>query len=155
MKSSGGTGLFRYMKATLDILMILGIAIIIALPFVFRLIPNDVFDKYFLSNSYVFSLIFVEICGILIWIVLNEIRKIFKSLSLGEPFIKHNVLHLKRSAWLFLVLSVLFLIKTVVNFTLLSPVLMIAFFVACLFCRVLAEVFDKAILVKNENDLTI
>jgi hypothetical protein len=149
------TGLFRYMKVTLDVLLILGIFIVIALPFVVHWLPNDLFNRYFFSNSELFSTVFIEVCGILFWVVINEIRKIFKSLDEDEPFVSHNVLHLTRCAWLFLILSALFVLKTIVDFTLLSPVMMIALFIAGLFCRVLAEVFDKAIKVKNENDLTI
>ncbi len=149
------TGLFRYMKIALDILLILGLVIIVAMPFIFYLLPDTLLDKYFMSESSTFSMIFIEVCGILMWIVLNEIRKIFKTLDEGEPFVVHNVLHLKRSAWLFMVLTALFVAKTIVNISLLSPVMMIALFVAGLFCRVLAEVFEKAIKVKKENDLTI
>lgn len=155
MKMFGKNGISGSLKVILEVLLILGIIIIIGLPFVFRQLPNDLFNTYFMSNSYYFSLVFVEVCGIILWFLLNEIRKIFKTLEEEEPFVQHNVLHLKRSARLCFVLSVLFLVKTIVDFSLLSPVMMISLFVACLFLRVLAAVFEKGIKVKSENDLTI
>jgi len=155
MKIFGKNGISGSLKVILEILLILGIVIIIALPFVFRQLPNDLFNTYFLSNSYYFSLVFVEVCGVILWFLLNEIRKIFATLEEEEPFVQHNVLHLKRSAWLCFVLSVLFLFKTILDFSFLSPVMMISLFVACLFLRVLAAVFEKGIKVKSENDLTI
>ncbi len=156
MRILGGKSISCYLKIILEVLLILGGLIIIALPFVFRLLPSDIFNTYFLGNSYYFSMIFLEICGIITWFFLNEIRKIFKTLEEeGEPFVQHNVLHLRRCAWMCLALSFMFLVKTIVDFSLLSPVMMIAFFLGCLFLRVLADVFVKGIKVKAENDLTI
>jgi hypothetical protein len=144
------------MKVILEVLLVLGGLIIIALPFIFRLLSKSGLNGYFLGNNYYFSLIFLEVCGVIIWFLLNVIRKIFKTLEdEGEPFVLHNALHLKRCAWMCLVLSFLFLIKTIFDFSLLSPVMMIVFFVGCLFLRVLADVFEKGTKVKAENDLTI
>jgi len=155
MKVFGKNGITGCLKIILEVVLILGMLVIIMLPFVFRWLSEDIFNTYFMSNSYYFSLIFVEVCGIVMWFLLNEIRKIFKTLEKEEPFIENNVVHLKRSAKLCLVLGILFLVKTILDFSLLSPVMMICFFIGCLFLLVLAAVFEKGIKVKSENDLTI
>ncbi|GFI44616.1 hypothetical protein IMSAGC018_02297 [Lachnospiraceae bacterium] len=70
-------------------------------------------------------------------------------------FVYENVKSLNTMSVLSLCIVVMFFIKICVLPTPATGVIVLVFFIASLFCEVLAYVFDKAVNYKEENDLTI
>ncbi len=104
---------------------------------------------------YMYFLVLLYISGILAFLVLDELRKIFKSCILEDVFIHKNVSRLLRLAILTFVISLVFFSKVFVVNSVMTVVIVFVFFMASVFCLVLTLLFNQAIQIKEENDLTI
>ena len=94
-------------------------------------------------------------CGILSFLILNELRIIFKSLKDQNPFIVKNVKALKRIALYLFLMCAAFVYKIIVLNSMMTMVGAGIFLIGALLCLVLADVFHQAVVYKEENDLTI
>ena len=140
----------RFTKAVLDIMFVLGILITATLPFLLKTYGKYVepgIEKYIWQNSVVLGL-----CGIFSLMIVWELRKMFKTVIADDCFVRNNVTSLKKMS-IYSVGIVFFM--AVFNITLATMAIMMVFIIAGLFSRVLAQVFDKAVTYKLENDLTI
>ena len=70
-------------------------------------------------------------------------------------FVYENVKSLNHMSITSLCIIVMFILKLIFNPTPATAVIILTFFIAALFSRVLAHVFAQAISYKEENDLTI
>lgn len=104
---------------------------------------------------YMYFLVLLYISGILAFLVLDELRKIFKSCVLEDVFVQKNVSRLLRLAIFTFVISLVFFSKVFVVNSVMTVVIVFVFFMASVFCLVLALLFNEAIHIKEENDLTI
>ena len=143
----------RFTKAVLDIMFVLGILITATLPFLLKTYGKYVepgIEKYIWQNSVVLGL-----CGIFSLMIVWELRKMFKTVIADDCFVRNNVTSLKKM-FIYSVGIVFFMaVKCLFNITLATMAIMMVFIIAGLFSRVLAQVFDKAVTYKLENDLTI
>jgi hypothetical protein len=98
---------------------------------------------------------FLEICGIFCWLILLFLHRLLKTVLESSPFVYKNVSCLKYISYLCAVIAFVLIIKTFADFSILTPVVAVIALLASLFCQTLAAVFDKAIRLKDENDLTI
>lgn len=87
-------------------------------------------------------------------LIILDLVKMLKTAE-GEPFVHKNVTALRRMGFVALAESALFFIKTAVFFTPMTAVCGLVMLMCGLFSLVLADVFEKAVLYKQENDLTI
>lgn len=140
-------------KAVIDILMVLSIFSTISVPFVSKYL----FEWIGYSNkSYliIFTLVLFLSGAACVYILLN-LRQMFKSLLVGNPFTDKNVLHFKRMAFACIIIAIIYIIKAVFLFTFATIVIAVVFIVGCLFCLTLKDLFKQAINYKTENELTI
>jgi len=94
-------------------------------------------------------------CYIICLIIVFYLNKVFTNIYHETPFVKKVETSLKIVAILFMILSLIVLIKAVFIPTLLSFVVAAVCFIASLSFYVLAEVIKKAIEYKTEVDYTI
>lgn len=111
------------------------------------IINYDFMYKFFLGILY--------IGGILGFVILNELRKIFKSCIDEDIFIENNVKRLLRMSIASFLVALDFLAKVFVVNSFMTMVVVFVFFLASVFCLVLSLVFKEAVRHKEENDLTI
>jgi hypothetical protein len=129
-----------------------GILVCVTVPFTFAQVGEyySVFDKYYVP----FCIIFM-IAGVFALILLWQLRNIFKSIILEDPFVKENVKSLKRMGICAFVIATTMLARLFFVITPAALVLVAVFSIAGLFSLVLSQVFDQAVTFKQENDLTI
>lgn len=145
------------LKRMVEFLLVVSPVLMIVLPFIFASFNQDVVSKYISSHAQnrwiTFTLL--EICGVICWLVLLMLQKLLHTVINSSPFVYENVNYLKYISYLCAVATFVLIIKCVVDFSVLTPVIAVLALLASLFCQTLAAVFDKAIRLKNENDLTI
>lgn len=143
----------RFTKAVLDIMFVLGILITATLPFLLKTYGKYVepgIEKYIWQNSVVLGL-----CGIFSLMIVWELRKMFKTVIADDCFVRNNVTSLKKMSIYSVGIVFFMVVKCLFNIPLATMAIMMVFIIAGLFSRVLAQVFDKAVTYKLENDLTI
>lgn len=146
-------GLSGMVKKFIDLVFLGGIGILLALPL---LLPwyLDTLEAG-TDEKYWFLLPFLYITGLLALIIVFEIRRIFKTLNRRNPFMMDNVKSLNRIAAASFGIAGFYGMKIVFFNSFLTIILAMVFVIAGLFAVILAEVFRQAVLVKEENDLTI
>lgn len=143
-----------FVKVILDILFFLGIIFLITSPILANK-STDIFrsrtTEYLVRNI----LIILILSDITIIYVLYELRKIFKSIKKGTPFIEDNINSLFRMGVASFLLAVFFVFKLFVLKSLLTYLVILVLIVAGCFSWTLSALFNEAKRVKEENDLTI
>lgn len=146
-------GLSGLVKRILDFVFLGGLGILITLPYGLKWYMNTLYQTS--SENYYFLLGFLYITGIVCLGLVNEIRKIFKTLNRRNPFMMDNVKSFKRVGWACFIIAAAYILKIFFYNSVLTAIITMVFIIAGLFAIVLAEVFRQAIEVKEENDLTI
>ena len=129
---------------------------IICLPFIPKLydlvkIFNDIsFNKQTIYYKIMFYLCYIICLGIIF-----TLNYIFKNIYTNSPFNKNIEESLKVIAILFMILSVIVLIKTIYMPTILSIGVIIVTFITSLCFYTLSQIFKVAIQYKKEVDFTI
>jgi hypothetical protein len=139
----------------LEALMVLGPAFMIVLPFIFRLAPvKEYFVSDIQTNPWV-TFGFIEACGVCCWLILLLLRRLLNTVTKSSPFVFENVKTFKYISYVCAAAALLLLVKTFVDFSVMTPIIAILALLSSMFCQTLAMVFDKAVRIKDENDLTI
>lgn len=149
----GKNGLSGIVKKMLDLIFIGGAGILISLPYSLKWYMTFIDRDN--NENYRFLLGFLYVTGIVCLVLVNEIRKIFKSLDKVTPFMMDNVKSLNRIAACGFIIAAAYIVKIFFYNSVLTAVLAMAFIIGGLFAVVLAEVFRQAVEAKEENDLTI
>ena len=140
-------------KLILDIMFFTGIIVLLTLPIWLRFAgthySKDI-EIHYLAMLIVFAVSVLN--GILI---VNELRKMMKTVLEVNCFVEDNVKSLRRMARYSLVISIFFFIKVLLVPTPATLIIILVFFIAALFSVVLSCVFQEAVNYKDENDLTI
>jgi len=145
-------GLSGIVKLFLDVVFLGGIIIILSLPISLKW----AFKTYiFHGENFTFALVLLYITGIMCLIILYEMKRIFKALNQRNPFIMDNVKSLKVISIMCYAISACYVVKTIFYISFLTIIIAMVFIIAGLFCTILSEVFRQAVIVKEENDLTI
>jgi len=144
--------LIKATKYLLDFMFWSGLVVVLALPWIFKMageyIPN--LKTYYLSHVVLFML-----SGFGAVLIIRELRRIMRTVLADDCFVRQNVMSLRRMGALGFFIAAITAARLILVFTPATVVIIIVFFIAALFSLVLAEVFDKAISFKEENDLTI
>lgn len=141
-----------FTKWMLDAMFVGGILVTLTLPFSIRFYGtlDSRFDQYYGQMVLLFA-----VSGLLAVLIIWELKKIFASVLADDCFVRTNVESLNRmGTYSFLIV----LVSAVRSFMYLTPAALmtvLVFVVAGLFSKVLAQVFDRAVTYKLENDLTI
>lgn len=141
-----------FTKYLLDFMFYAGIIVILTLPLSIKLYGN--FNTYFAQNYYSIMVIFF-LAGIFAVLIIYNLRKMFRSVLNNNCFVRENVTCLERMSIYSFFIAVIMACRLFIYLTPAIFVIILVFVIAGLFSRVLAEVFDKAVTYKLENDLTI
>ena len=145
----------RLLNIVLYIVFVLGILITITLPFMLERYIEYLYHTSYVEQGYhnfiLAFLIVVAIPGL--WIIWEMIRMLH-SVQQG-PFVMRNVRALNRIGVILFVLAVLFFVKCCVYITVLTMGCGVLFTIGGLFAFTLANLFHKAVIFKEENELTI
>lgn len=149
----GERGLSGILKLMIDLVLLGGLGIFLSLPWSLRWYIDTMHALG--RENYFFLLGFLYFTGFFCLIIVNEMRKIFKTLNRLNPFMMDNVKSLKRMAVSAFVIAAAYFVKIIFYNTFLTIVIAMIFVIGGLFALVLSEVFRQAVVVKEENDLTI
>ena len=146
-------GFVSFTKYFLDFMFFAGILVEITLPFTLRMA-----GKYYsaeIGRQYIPMLIIFGISGICGLIIVFCLRKMMRTVTEKNCFVSENTRSLKVMGRVSLMITVLFLVKSVLIPTPASFIIVLTFFIAGMFSHVLSLVFEEAVRFKEENDLTI
>ncbi len=141
-----------FTKFLLDTLFYAGIVVIVTLPLSIKFYGR--FNSYFAENYYSLCLLFF-LSGIFAVLILQQLRKMFRSVLADDCFIRENVVSLEKMSIYSFFIAVITACRLFLYLTPAVFIVILVFVIAGLFSKVLAGVFDKAITYKEENDLTI
>lgn len=140
-------------KIILDFMYFGGIFVTAAVPLIFYW-----YGKYF--NSY-FRRFYIQLCvifiitGFLAVRLLGELRKMFKTVLANDCFVRENVKSLQKMGNYSFIIGLITAFRLPLYVTPAAMIIVIVFLIAGCFSKVLAQVFDRAVSYKLENDLTI
>lgn len=139
-------------KWLLDFMFYIGLVICVSVPFLFRLAGRyySVFSKFYIPFCIIFML-----SGIFALLIIRDLRSMFRSVILEDPFIRENVNSLKRMGRCAFAIALCMGVRILFVVTPAAMILVLVFLIAGLFSMVLSQVFDQAVTYKQENDLTI
>ena len=140
-------------KLILDIMFFTGIIVLITLP-IWLIFAGTHYSKD-IENHYLAMVIVFAVSGLNGLLIVNELRKMMKTVLEVNCFVEDNVKSLRRMARYSLVISIFFFIKVLLVPTPATLIIILVFFIAALFSVVLSCVFQEAVNYKDENDLTI
>ena len=140
-------------KVILDIMFFTGIIVLITLPIWLRFAGTH-YSKD-IENHYLAMVVVFAVSGLNGLLIVNELRKMMKTVLEVNCFVEDNVKSLRRMARYSLVISIFFFIKVLLVPTPATLIIILVFFIAALFSVVLSCVFQEAVNYKDENDLTI
>lgn len=141
-----------FTKYLLDFMNYSGMLVIVTLPFSFKFYGN--YNIYFANNYYSLLVVFF-LAGIFALLIIRELRKMFRTVLNDDCFIRENVKSLEKMSVYSFFIAVIVACKLFIYITPSVLILILVFVIAGLFSKVLAQVFDKAVTYKLENDLTI
>ena len=139
-------------KYLLDIMFYSGILVTVSLPLSLKYI-----GKYLgaVEEHYLPAVIIFAILGVLALLLINELRKMFRTVLQENCFVPENVASLRRMGALSFFIAAMSAVRCVVYLTIAMLVIILVFIIAGMFSKVLAMVFEEAVRYKEENDLTI
>ena len=140
-------------KLILDIMFFTGIIVLLTLPIWLRFAGTH-YSKD-IENHYLAMVIVFAVSGLNGLLIVNELRKMMKTVLEVNCFVEDNVKSLRRMARYSLVISIFFFIKVLLVPIPATLIIILVFFIAALFSVVLSCVFQEAVNYKDENDLTI
>lgn len=154
MKYIGKKSMAYFVRLLLQVIMGITIIVLIALPWIIN--EYLAFIRLFI-NDYARTVLLIVLypCGISALIVENELRKMFNSLVDKDPFIQRNVRSLNTMGISMLVILVMLIVKVLTLNSIMTMLLCIASGILAIFCFILADVFNQAVVYKEEHDLTI
>ena len=144
--------LTRRVKYLLDFMFYSGIVLTLSLPFSLRF--GSRFYEPWAEQSWPAVVIYM-ILGVAACILLNELRRIFKTVLAEDCFVNENVESLRKMGNVSFFIVLMSIVRFAVYMTTAILVVILVFTIAGLFSKVLALVFEEAVRYKEENDLTI
>ena len=145
------TRFIKITKYVLDIMYFGGFVVLITLPATIKFLGkyySSVITKNFTLMLFVFG-----ISGILGILIIGQLRRMMRTVIEDSCFVYGNVESLHKMAMMSIGIVIIFKLFFVP--TPATGIIILVFFIAALFSQVLADVFEKAVNYKEENDLTI
>lgn len=140
-------------KIAVDVLFYLSIICTAFVPFVSGKI--FLWIGYPESNYLIPFTVILFSSGLCCAFILFNLKLMFKTVMVGNPFIDKNVIHMRRIAASCALISLIYIVKCIFMFTLATLLIAAVFAVACLLCLTLKDLFKQAVNFKLENDFTI
>lgn len=152
MKVTGKNSISGLIKIFLQIIIAIGGIVLILLP----LLLQKYIEYINPTLNYYPALILLYASGIPAIIIVYEFIKLFETLKEDNPFIERNVKSLKVSSICSAIIAIEYAIGIfVVTNSIFAIVIVGVFIIAWLGLYILVELLQKAIVYKEENDLTI
>ena len=139
-------------KVLVDIMFYGGILFCIAIPFLMPTLVN--FFGYKESVILPFTAILFS-SGLCSLYILWQLKAMFKTLLGGNPFINANVSCLRKCSVASFFIVIIYIVKTIFWFSIMTSVVVILLSLMGLFCLTLKDVFKQAVAYKEENDWTV
>ena len=148
------TNIFRHQltKILVDIMFYGGILTCVALPFILPILMAWQGVQTAYRVHYTAALFSSGICAVYI---MYQLKRMFKTLVGGNPFVVQNVSCLRKCAVASAIIAGIFLIRQFMWFTIAGTVTVIIFFMLSLFCLTLKDLFKQAVTYKEETDWTV
>ena len=140
-------------KIVIDVLFGVSVICTVLVPFVSERIFQWI--GYLDKNYGVAFTGIVFLSGICCSYILFQLRQMYVSLLVGDPFSDKNVKHFRKMAAACIVIAFIYAAKCFFMFTYATVVIAAVFAIGCLFCLTLKDLFKQAINYKTENELTI
>ena len=141
-----------FTKFLLDVMFYSGIIVTVTLPASIRIYGK--YNSYFHDNYYSLCVI-LFLSGIFAILIIRELRRMFATVIAGDCFLRENVTSLERMSIYSFFIAAITACRLFIYLTPSVLIIILVFVIAGLFSKVLAGVFDKAVVYKQENDLTI
>ena len=151
MKITGKNSLSNIVEICSKIIFIIGIIITITLPFLLK----KYIEFFNPILNYNIALIILYVSSVPALIIVYQFIKIFETLKKDNPFIKENVKSLKIISICSLIISIEYIIGMFFIISVFEIILIGVFIITWIGGYILAELLNKAIEYKEENDLTI
>ncbi|QRN86372.1 hypothetical protein JR334_03875 [Clostridia bacterium] len=124
--------------ALIIFLILMNLVVLAGLPWIISgIVTVDIGSGYmpiiYSAGLYKYFLIFLYIVGILVFLILNELRKIFKSCLMENVFILDNVRRLLRMDIFTFLVTALFQTKVFVVNSIMIMIVVFTFFMASMF----------------------
>jgi len=139
-------------KILVDIMLYVGTALYIILPFVMPQVMAFVGAGEEMRVHYTLILLASGACSIYI---VYQLRRMLSTVLTGNPFVAQNVSALRKCAVAGALISLVFLIRIIISFTVASLLIVIIFALLSLFCLTLKDLFKQAVNYKEETDWTV
>ena len=141
-----------FTKILLDFMYYTGIIVTCCVPFIIT--GYGKYNSYFRENIPQLSMIFI-FSGLFAVLIIKELRNMFQSVLANNCFIFENVKSLNKMSIYSFIIALTTCCRLFLYITPAVVIVILVFVIAGLLCRVLSQVFDKAVSYKLENDLTI
>lgn len=141
-----------FTKILLDFMYYTGITVTCLVPLIIT--GYGKYNSYFGENAPQLSAIFI-ISGFFAVLIIRELRKMFKSVLANDCFTYDNVKSLNKMGTYSFIIALITCCRLFLYITPAVLIVILVFVIAGLLCKVLSQVFDKAVAYKLENDLTI
>lgn len=141
-----------FTKILLDFMYYTGIVVTCFVPLIIT--GYGKYNSYFGDNIPQLSIIFI-LSGIFAVLIIRELRKMFQTVLKNDCFIFENVKSLNKMGTYSFVIALITCCRLFLYITPAVVIVILVFVIAGLLCKVLSQVFDKAVAYKLENDLTI
>ena len=140
-------------KCLLNAMLIGGAIATVVIPFFIKWYGN--INEYYSGSFYIPQTILFLISGVFSCLIVFELRRIIQTVDKGDCFVRRNVKSLKYSGTYGFIIALCTVCRMFLYVTPGAFVVIIVFVLAGLMAKVLAQVFDRAITIKEDNDLTI
>jgi hypothetical protein len=127
-----------------------GIAACAALPFILPSLLTTLSAEF--RVAYTIILLAAGLCSIYI---LFQLKRMFKTLLGGNPFVKENVVCLRKCAVAGALIALIFVVRIAFFFTIAAAIIVIIFAMLSLFCLTIKDLFKQAVAYKEDADWTV
>ena len=146
----------KFIKVTkwiVDFMFFTGLVVLVTLPFTMKLAAIHYSES--IEEHYVLMVITFAIAGVFGLLIVDQLRRMMKTVVSQNCFVQENVRSLEVMGWFSFAIAIVFILKIFFLPTPATFIIIITFFIAGLFSEVLSCVFREAVRYKEENDLTI
>ena len=139
-------------KALLDLMFYGGLVALVALPFVLPLLMVFTGASPRFQLAYTLILLSSGLCAVYI---VYQLKRMFKTLLSGNPFVMQNVSCLRKCAVASALISLVFAVRLAFWFTIAASLIVVIFALLSLFSITIKDLFKQAVVYKEETDWTV
>jgi len=139
-------------KALLEIMFYGGIAALIALPFALPTLLGFAGTSTRFQLEYTLILLSSGLCAVYI---VYQLKRMFKTLLSGNPFVMQNVSCLRKCAVASALIAAIFVLRLFFWFTIAGSLIVVIFALLSLFSITIKDLFKQAVAYKEETDWTV